>query len=76
MLFIHLIATAMQTLILIYKYNFFGWVNLYGRCFHIIQPSMDLTDFSTKNKNFMNVYLLSVILKCSNLFFGYSVTTG
>ena len=35
---------------------------------YIIQPSMDLIDFSIKNKNFMNVYLLIVILRCSNLF--------
>ena len=43
---------------------------------YIIQPSMDLTDFTIKNKNFMNVYLLFVILRCSNWFLGYSVTTG
>ena len=66
----------MQTPYFDLKYDLYGGVNLYGRCLHIIQPSMDLTDFTIKNRNFMNVYLLFVILRCSNLFLGYSVTTG
>ena len=49
---------------------------IYMEDVYIIQPSMDLPDFTIKNKNFMNVYLLFVILRCSNWFLGYSVTTG
>ena len=43
---------------------------------YIIQPSKDQTDFTIKNKNFLNVYFLFVILRCSNWFLGYSITTG
>ena len=35
---------------------------------YIIYSSIYLAEFTIKNKNFMNVYLLFVILKCSNLF--------